>query len=187
MVLSGRTDFAGVIVRVPSPGSYDSCILASPFLRANLDTFDTLLTSDSFRTFTRLIEGTEMETTLRSRTVLTLFAPINQGFSNLPANFLRKLISARSSRILLEVLQYHLVTGRLPAAELAANHCVTTKQGDDLNITDAEDGLRINDARIVLPDIPTRDGLIHGIDELLIPGELALVKYLSLSRSLSVD
>ena len=161
--------------------------MANPLLRVNLDTFDTLLTIDSFRTFTRLIEGTEIETTLRSRTALTLFAPINRGFSNLPADFLRKLISARSSRILLEVLQYHLVTGRLTAKELSPNQCVTTKQGNDLNITEADDGLRINDARIVLPDIPTRDGLIHGIDELLIPGELALVKYLSLSRSLSTD
>lgn len=162
-------------------------MLGECFLRADLNTFDTLLTINCFRTFTRLIEGTEIETTLRSRTGLTLFAPIDRGFSNLPGNFLGKLISARSSRILLEVLQYHLAADRLTSTELADVQCVTTRQGHDLKITNGHDGLRINDARIVLPDIPTRDGLIHGIDELLIPGELALVKYLSLSRSLSTD
>ena len=166
---------------------FDYHALANGFLHANLNTFDTLLTTGSFRTFTRLIEGTQIETNLRSETVLTLFAPIDRGFNNLPANFLAKLISARSSRILLEVLQYHLVAGKLTASELAAAQCITTTQGHELNITNADDGLRINDARIVLPDIPTSAGLIHGVDELLIPGELALVKYLSLSRRLSLD
>lgn len=165
----------------------DYDVSANRSLLSNLNTFDTLLTVDSFRTFARLIEGTELETTLRSRIGFTLFAPTDQGFNNLPGRFLDKLISARNSRLLREVLHYHFVEGRFRASELAAGQFITTEQGLDLKITTCDGVLRINHARLILPDIHTGDGIIHGIDELLIPGELALVKYLSLGRSLSAD
>lgn len=156
-------------------------------MRSNLNTFDKLTTIDSFSTFTRLIEGTEIETTLKSRMGFTLFAPIDRSFSSLPEKFLDKLISARHTRILMEVWRYHFVDSRFRVRELAANQFIPTEQGLDLKITSNEDVLRINDAKIVLPDIHTSDGIIHGIDELLIPGEMALVKYLCLSRSLSTN
>ncbi len=182
MAVSGRTDYVGrtieycpeVVVPIMSlPAKYS--------LRSDLNTLETLLTIESFRTFTRLIEGTEIERTLESQSGFTLFAPMNRGFINLPGQFLDKLISARNTRILLEVLKYHLVAGEFRASELPASQFITTEQGHDLKVSD-NGALRINHANIVLPDIETTDGIIHGIDELLIPGEIALVKYLSLSR-----
>jgi uncharacterized surface protein with fasciclin (FAS1) repeats len=159
-------------------------ILAKNNLLSRLNTFDTLLKSDSFQTFTRLIEGTEIETTLKSQPGLTLFAPIDQVFQSLPDKFLTRLINAKSTRMLLEVLRYHLVAGRIDTRQLAGSEVVPSEQGFDLSITTNNTGLRINQARIVLPDIQTADGVIHGIDELLIPGEIALIRYLALSRSI---
>ena len=153
-------------------------------MHSNLNTFDRLLSIDRFQTFTRLIEGTEIEKTLRSRKAFTLFAPVDEGFSNLPRDFLDKLIRARNTPILLEVWRHHLVGRTVRAHELAARQSMTTEEGHDLKITNTEAVLWINNAKIVSPNIDTSNGIIHGIDELLIPGEIALVKYLGLSRSL---
>jgi uncharacterized surface protein with fasciclin (FAS1) repeats len=152
-----------------------------------LSTFDKLVTIESFRTFVRLIEGTEIETTLRSRSHITLFAPIDRSFSNLPQKFLSNLITAKNTTILLEILQYHLVRGTLAVSEVANNDFLTSEQGHELKITMTDLGLKINDANVVMPDIQTNAGMIHGIDELLIPGEIALVKYLLLRRRIATN
>jgi uncharacterized surface protein with fasciclin (FAS1) repeats len=153
-------------------------------LLSKLNTFDTLLTKPGFQTFARLIEGTEIEMTLRSQSGITVFAPVDSGFTSLPQQFLDKLLSAKSTRLLLEVLRYHLVAGRLGTRDFDCHEFLPSEQGYDLKITSNGVGFKVNQAKIVLPDIETEGGMIHGIDELLIPGEIALVRYLSLGRSI---
>jgi uncharacterized surface protein with fasciclin (FAS1) repeats len=133
-----------------------------------LNLIDTAIRSGIFQTFTRLLEGSPLEQKLRSSDSFTLFAPVDVAFAYLsPATF-DQLLLAENQGILAEVLGYHAVPTKILSHELKSMENAETVYGPKLFIDSAIE-LRVNGARLLHVDILACNGVIHGIDRLLMP------------------
>jgi uncharacterized surface protein with fasciclin (FAS1) repeats len=99
----------------------------------------------------------------------TVFAPTDAAFGNLDPALLSAAL-ADPQGALTTVLTYHVVAGNYSSTELLEMGTVTTLQGEDLSITTRNDQVFVNDARVVMADVPAKNGVIHAINHVLLPG-----------------
>ena len=98
----------------------------------------------------------------------TVFAPTDAAFGDLdPALLTAALADPKGA--LTTVLTYHVVAGNYSGAELLEMGTVTTLQGEELTITTRNDSVFVNDARVVIADVPAKNGIIHAINAVLLP------------------
>jgi uncharacterized surface protein with fasciclin (FAS1) repeats len=116
-------------------------------------------------TWTAAVEIVGLVKLLEDDQYFTVFAPTDQAFFKLPRRIVKELLSDVAR--LETVLRYHIVTGKIPTSEIPQVIQLRTLLGDDL-LVNAKQGLRINQARLVRPNIQCRNGLIHTIDEVLL-------------------
>lgn len=122
--------------------------------------------SANLSTLVSALTAANLTTTLSGPGPFTVFAPVNSAFEALPADVLQRLLEAGNVEILSKVLRYHVVPGRVLAADLREGQEVTTVEGTTLRITLAG-GARVNNARITTTDIETDNGVVHLIDGVL--------------------
>lgn len=99
----------------------------------------------------------------------TVFAPSDEAFAKLPAGAVESLLAAPET--LADVVNYHLVPGRMTAADIARRVSAETLQGEDLAISN-NGAVRIDGARLVTGDIEAANGVIHVIDRVLLPARI---------------
>lgn len=141
-------------------------------MTADLNIIDTAVRRGTFTVFTHLVEGTLLEKKLRSESPFTLFAPADMAFTGLSADTLRWLLEPQNESRLTEILWYHVVRGRFDCKQLEQIKTARTEQGQDLRI-DLRQTILIDSARIIFKDIDATNGVIHGIDSLLMPSAVA--------------
>jgi transforming growth factor-beta-induced protein len=122
--------------------------------------------SPDLSTLVTALTAANLTTTLSGPGPFTVFAPVNSAFNAVPADVLQRLLEAGNVEILSKVLRYHVVPGRVLAADLQEGQEVTTIEGTTLRITLAG-GARVNNARITTTDIQTDNGVVHLIDGVL--------------------
>ncbi|MDZ4879145.1 MAG: Immunogenic protein MPT70 [Chroococcidiopsis cubana SAG 39.79] len=96
----------------------------------------------------------------------TVFAPTDEAFSKLPSGTVESLLEDVIQ--LRKVLEYHVVSGKVMAADVVKLESATTTEGSTVKI-DASNGVKVNDATVVTPDVEADNGVIHIIDTVLIP------------------
>lgn len=133
-----------------------------------LNVIDTAIRSGIFQTFTRLLEGSSLEQRLRSQESFTLFAPVDISFAYLPPETFDCLLRAENLGILADVLGYHVVPGKLMFRDLSGMRKTPTMYGVELPIDNTSE-LRVDGAKLLHVDILAWNGVIHGIDRLLMP------------------
>ncbi len=133
-----------------------------------LNLMDTAVRAGIFQTFTRLLEGSPLEQRLRSQESFTLFAPVDISFAYLSPEALGGLLKAENHGTLSDVLGYHAVPGKIMAHELRDLCKTCTVTGAELTI-DYTSEVRVDGARLLHLDIVACNGVIHGIDRLLMP------------------
>jgi uncharacterized surface protein with fasciclin (FAS1) repeats len=133
-----------------------------------LNVIDTAIKSGIFQTFTRLLEGSPLEARLRSQELFTLFAPVDISFAYLPAEAFDQLLRAENEGVLSDVLGYHVVFGKFMSCELTGLCKRPTVYGVELTIDNTNE-LRVDGAKILHVDMLACNGVIHGIDRLLMP------------------
>jgi uncharacterized surface protein with fasciclin (FAS1) repeats len=121
-----------------------------------------------FQTFTRLLEGSSLESELRGKKPHTLFAPVDIAFAYLSPDELNYLLRAENQGVLANVLGYHAVPMRIMSSELKNLYKAKTLFGTELMIDAAHD-LKVGGARVLHLDLLAQNGVIHGIDRLLMP------------------
>lgn len=103
-----------------------------------------------------------------SDATLTVFAPTDEAFSNLPDGLLASLTTEQLTRI----LQYHVLGSEVFAGDLQAEQSAESLLGEDLYITTGEEGAFINgSSEIITTDVDVNNGVIHAINEVLLPNE----------------
>ena len=137
-----------------------------------LNVIDTAIRSGIFQTFTRLLEGSPLEARLRSRELFTLFAPVDISFAYLEAETLDHLLRAENQGILSDLLGYHFVFGKLMSCELTVLCKTPTVYGGELTIDNTRE-LSVDGAKLLHVDIVACNGVIHGVDRLLMPNRSA--------------
>jgi uncharacterized surface protein with fasciclin (FAS1) repeats len=127
---------------------------------------ETAREAGSFITLLAAVDAAGLRPTLADGGPFTLFAPSDDAFAKLPAGTIDSLLADPAK--LTDVLTYHVVPGRISAAEAAALSSTPTVQGTDLPLT-ANGDVEVGDAHVVTADIEASNGVIHVIDRVLLP------------------
>lgn len=98
----------------------------------------------------------------------TVFAPTNAAFAAVQST-VNTLLEEGNEELLKDVLQYHVVRGKVVAADLEDGMMLTTLNGDKLEVSITDDGVMIGDAKVAQADIMASNGVIHVIDSVLVP------------------
>jgi uncharacterized surface protein with fasciclin (FAS1) repeats len=144
-------------------------LAASPAAAADnhkKDIVDTAAAAGSFTTLVKAIQAAGLVDTLKGAGPFTVFAPSDEAFAKLPAGTLEGLLKDKAK--LASVLTYHVVPGKVTAADVVKLGRAKTVQGQLIQI-DAKDGVRVNDAKVVKTDIEASNGIIHVIDSVILP------------------
>lgn len=123
---------------------------------------------DQFSTLVTAVQAADLVEPLSSEGPFTVFAPTNAAFAALPADTLQALLEPENQDLLTQVLTYHVVAGELGADSVIAASTLETLNGD-VNVNVVGDDVMINQANIVMADVPASNGVIHVIDQVLIP------------------
>jgi uncharacterized surface protein with fasciclin (FAS1) repeats len=129
------------------------------------DIVDTAVSAGNFKTLAAALTAAGLIDTLRGPGPFTVFAPTDAAFAKIPKADLDALLKDKAK--LTAVLTYHVVPGKVMAADVKAGN-VKTVQGSDLAIT-TTGGVMVNNAKVVSTDIAADNGVIHVIDTVVIP------------------
>jgi uncharacterized surface protein with fasciclin (FAS1) repeats len=130
------------------------------------DIVDTAVEAGSFTTLAKLLTDAGLVETLKGEGPFTVFAPTDEAFAKLPAETLEAV--QNDPALLKTVLTYHVVAGKVPAADVTTG-MVPTVAGIDLDIKVEGGKVMVNDATVVTPDVMASNGVIHVIDTVLVP------------------
>ena len=107
--------------------------------------------------------------TLNSKGPFTVFAPTNEAFAKLPAGTVENLLKPENKEKLTAILTYHVVAGKVTAAQVVKLKTADTVNGKAVTIEAGKNGVMVNDAKVTATDIWASNGVIHVIDTVLIP------------------
>ncbi|MBI1188753.1 MAG: fasciclin domain-containing protein [Alphaproteobacteria bacterium] len=142
---------------------------------------DTAIASPDHTTLVTAVQAAELVETLSGAGPFTVFAPTNAAFEKLPAGTLETLTQPANRQTLTGILTYHVVAGRVSAADLGAqidagggSATLTTVQGATLTAARAGDAIQLTDARggtstVTAADLAASNGVVHVIDTVLMP------------------
>ncbi|URD53689.1 fasciclin domain-containing protein [Chroococcidiopsis sp. CCNUC1] len=130
------------------------------------DIVDTAVKAGSFNTLVAAVKAAGLVDTLKGAGPYTLFAPNDEAFAKLPAGTVDALL--KDIPKLKKILTYHVVSGKVMAADVAKMKSAKTVEGSDVKI-DASKGVKVNDATVSTADVAADNGVIHVIDTVLMP------------------
>ena len=133
---------------------------------------DTAAANGSFKTFGKAIERAGMSDILRGVGPFTIFAPTDTAFENLPTGKLDSLFKDENKEELVSLLNYHIVSGRKPIADVGKWEAARTVNGQSAPITMTKDKVSIDGALVTSADLGSSNGILHGIDKVNIPTKM---------------
>ena len=133
------------------------------------DIVDTAVSAGQFNTLAAALEAADLIDTLKGDGPFTVFAPTDEAFARLPAGTVESLLEPANRDRLVAILTYHVVPGRVAAADVVKLDSATTANGADVSITVTDGGVRVDDATVVATDIEASNGIIHVIDTVILP------------------
>lgn len=131
------------------------------------DIVDTAVAAGSFTTLAKALTAADLIATLKGKGPFTVFAPTDEAFAKLPAGALDDLLKDKAK--LKAVLTYHVVPGKVTAAQVVKLKSAKTVQGGSVAITVNGADVRVDGAKVVKTDIETTNGVIHVIDTVILP------------------
>ena len=129
------------------------------------DIVDTAVKAGNFTTLVTAVKAAGLVDTLKGPGPFTVFAPTDAAFAKVPKATLDALLADKAA--LAKVLTYHVVPGKVMAADVKAG-MVKTVQGQELTIK-TDGGVMVNNAKVVATDVAASNGVIHAIDTVLMP------------------
>jgi uncharacterized surface protein with fasciclin (FAS1) repeats len=133
------------------------------------DIVDTAIGAEIFTTLVAAVQAAELEEALRGEGPFTVFAPTDEAFGNLPDGLVDQLLLPRNQGKLQELLLYHVVAGEIFSDDLRRYQFTKTLEGQYLWIRKFWGIVKVNNARVIAPDVDASNGVIHAINKVLIP------------------
>jgi uncharacterized surface protein with fasciclin (FAS1) repeats len=155
------------LLEIPMKKSVIATVLAlsAAFSAHAKDIVDTAVAAGSFKTLATALGAAGLVDTLKGKGPFTVFAPTDEAFAKIPKADLDALLKDKAK--LTAVLTYHVVPGKVMAADVKAGK-VKTVQGSELTIATAG-GVKVDNAKVVKTDIVADNGVIHVIDSVIMP------------------
>jgi uncharacterized surface protein with fasciclin (FAS1) repeats len=130
------------------------------------DIVDTAVAAGTFSTLATALTAAGLVDTLNGAGPFTVFAPTNNAFAKIPADDLKALLADNAA--LTKVLTYHVVAGKVMAADVVTMKEAQSVQGSMIAI-DTTAGVKVNNATVTATDIVATNGVIHVIDTVIMP------------------
>lgn len=132
------------------------------------DIIDTAVAAGAFKTLVTAVQAAGLVDTLKGTGPFTVFAPSDEAFAKLPASAVADLLKPENKSKLQGVLTYHVVAGKVLAADVLKLKSAKSVQSQDLTI-DTTAGVKVDGANVVQTDILCTNGVIHIIDSVMLP------------------
>ena len=133
------------------------------------DIVDTAVAAGSFKTLATALQAAGLVDTLKGKGPFTVFAPTDDAFKKLPPGTVESLLKPENREKLKAILTYHVVAGRVPAAEALKLTTAKTVNGKDLKLTASGSDLKVGSANVVKADVMASNGVIHVVDAVILP------------------
>ncbi len=160
---------------------HDNPMVGGAPMYASKDIIDNAVNSKDHTTLVAAVKAAGLVSTLKGAGPFTVFAPTNTAFDMLPAGTVDTLLKPANKATLTKVLTYHVVSGRLDSAALAAkiragggSATLTTVQGEPLKVSMQGSDVIVTDtkgnvATVTTADVYQKNGVIHVVDKVLMP------------------
>lgn len=133
------------------------------------DIVDVATENGSFNTLVAAVKAADLVDTLKGEGPFTVFAPTDDAFAKLPDGTVDMLLMPENKDKLVSILTYHVVPGKVMAADVVKLDKATTVQGQDVMIKTMGDKVMVNDANVMATDVKAKNGVIHVIDTVIMP------------------
>ncbi|HNL52562.1 MAG TPA: fasciclin domain-containing protein [Actinomycetota bacterium] len=167
LALVGCSSTESTSESTPSPAATSA--EASPTATAEAGTIVEVASGNpDFSTLVAAVSAAGLAETLGAEGPYTVFAPTNEAFEALPAGLLDELLKPKNKEVLTQILTYHVVAGEVMSTDIQPGE-VPTVEGEDLDIQVKDGAVTVNGALVEVADIEASNGVIHVIDEVLVP------------------
>jgi len=130
------------------------------------DIVDTAVAAGDFNTLATALKAAGLVETLKGDGPFTVFAPTDEAFAKIPQSDLQALLADKDK--LTKVLTYHVVAGKVTAADVVKLDQAKTVEGQSIKI-DTSNGVKVDNANVIKTDIMASNGVIHVIDSVILP------------------
>ncbi|KPM01760.1 fasciclin domain-containing protein [Vibrio splendidus] len=149
-------------------------LLFTAFAHANhhemkKDIVDVAAENGSFNTLVAAVKAADLVDTLKGEGPFTVLAPTDEAFAALPEGTVDMLLKPENKDKLVAVLTYHVIPGKIMAAEVMKLNSAVTVQGSAVMIAIDDGNVMIDNAKVIMPDVEASNGVIHVIDAVLLP------------------
>ena len=131
---------------------------------------DVAVATEGFSTLVDALTAADLVTTLSGEGPFTVFAPTDEAFAALPAGLLDALLLPENKATLVKILTYHVVSGKVLAADVTDGD-VPTVEGQNVKLS-TMGGVTVNGAAVVTADVMASNGVIHAIDAVILPPDV---------------
>ena len=134
-----------------------------------MDIVETAVAAGSFKTLATALEAADLVEALKGEGPLTVFAPTDDAFGKLPPGTVEGLLKPEKKADLQGILKYHVVAGKVLAADVVKMDSAETLQGKKLAIQVKDGTVMVDKATVTKTDIECSNGVIHVIDSVMLP------------------
>jgi len=127
---------------------------------------DIAVQAGSFKTLVQAVQAAGLVETLSGEGPFTVFAPTDEAFAQIPQETLQAVLADKEK--LTAILTYHVAPGKLMAADVVRSTQLQTLQGQSITVS-TEGGVRVDNANVIQTDIEADNGVIHVIDQVIMP------------------
>jgi uncharacterized surface protein with fasciclin (FAS1) repeats len=136
------------------------------------DIVDTAISANSFNTLVAALKAGDLVDVLRGEGPFTVFAPTDDAFAKLPAGTLESLLKPENKAKLQSILTYHVVPGRVMAADVVQINSAKTVNGQSFTVSSSNGKVMVDNATVIKTDIKASNGVIHVIDSVILPKDM---------------
>ena len=162
----GMSVVALTLLCVSSVRAADTCPVSAEKAK---DIVDTAVAAGSFKTLAAALGAGGLVETLKGEGPFTVFAPTDDAFKKLPKGTVEELLKPANKEKLVKILTYHVVPGKVMAADVVKLSTAKTVEGSEMKITVGNGKVKVDNANVVKTDIQTSNGVIHVIDAVILP------------------
>jgi uncharacterized surface protein with fasciclin (FAS1) repeats len=133
------------------------------------DIVDTAVAAGQFKTLAAALQAAGLVETLKGAGPFTVFAPTDEAFAKLPKGAIEDLLKPENKAKLTAILTYHVVAGKVMAADVVKLKDAKTVQGGSVKISAMGGNVMVDNAHVMKTDIAASNGVIHVIDTVIMP------------------
>jgi uncharacterized surface protein with fasciclin (FAS1) repeats len=133
------------------------------------DIVDTAVGAGQFKTLAAALQAAGLVETLKGKGPFTVFAPTDAAFAKLPKGTVEELLKPENKAKLTAILTYHVVPGKVMAADVVKVKDAKTVQGGSIKVNAGSGKVMVDGATVVTTDIGASNGVIHVVDSVLMP------------------